>query len=340
MKVLKWIGMVLGAILFLWWIGPKPPEPNLKTSLPTLPDSLRQYVQRKESRQPNLKPDNQARIVWYDSTRKTPWSVVYLHGFSASQAEGAPIHREFARRYGCNLYLARLFGHGLNEKEPLVDVTPENLVASAAEALAIGKRLGEKVLIMSTSTGGTLALILAADHPKDVNGIIAYSPNIDLHDEASWLLTRPWGLPLSRLVLGSNYYQFYGSDSVQYYWTTRYRSEALVSLKNLLEHTMTPETFQRVKAPFFLGYYYKDDEHQDDVVSVPAMLKMFDQLGTPANLKRKAAFPEAGHHVIGSRYTSADVEDVRQATYQFAEEVLKMQPINLPEESTALSETP
>jgi len=30
------------------------------------------------------------------------------------------------------------------------------------------------------------------------------------------------------------------------------------------------------------------------------MLKMFDELGTPAPLKQKIAFPEAGAHVIAS----------------------------------------
>ena len=35
-------------------------------------------------------------------------SVVYLHGFSASQEEGDPVHYDFAQKFGCNLFLAAL----------------------------------------------------------------------------------------------------------------------------------------------------------------------------------------------------------------------------------------
>ena len=71
---------------------------------------------------------------------------------------------------------------------------------------------------------------------------------------------------------------------------------------------MTPEQFQKVKQPVFMGYYYKDEEHQDKVVSVPAMLAMFDELGTPADKKQKMAFPNAGEHVIASHFTSGDLD--------------------------------
>ena len=47
-----------------------------------------------------------------------------------------------------------------------------------------------------------------------------------------------------------------------------------------------------------MGYYYKNKDEQDKTASVAAMLKMFDELGTPEGLKQKIAFPEAGAHVI------------------------------------------
>jgi hypothetical protein len=49
-------------------------------------------------------------------------------------------------------------------------------------------------------------------------------------------------------------------------------------------------------------YYYKDEIHQDSVVSVPAMLNMFNELGTPSNLKVKEAMPNVGNHVMGQLY--------------------------------------
>jgi len=106
------------------------------------------------------------------------------------------------------------------------------------------------------------------------------------------------------------------------YWNCKYRLEAVVYLQQLVESTMKKEIFARVNQPVFLGYYYKDEVHQDDVVKVDAMLKMFDELGTLENLKQKVAFPEAGTHPIASKLFSGAWQDVETASYQFAEEKL------------------
>jgi hypothetical protein len=96
----------------------------------------------------------------------------------------------------------------------------------------------------------------------------------------------------------------------------------VVYLQQLVEATMTKETFTQVTQPVFLGYYYKDEEHQDPTVRVDAMLKMFDELGTPENLKEKVSFPEAGCHPIASKLFSKSWQELEQAGYRFAEEKL------------------
>ena len=73
-------------------------------------------------------------------------------------------------------------------------------------------------------------------------------------------------------------------------------------------------------------YYYRDEKHQDSVVSVPAMLKMFSELGTPANLKIKEAMPNVGDHVMASYIKSKDLLDVQQAIEKFMERKLKIEP--------------
>jgi len=104
----------------------------------------------------------------------------------------------------------------------------------------------------------------------------------------------------------------------------QYRTEALVELQNLLSHTMNPKVFSKVKCPVFLGYYYKNENEQDKTVSIPAMLKMFDELGTPADLKLKIAFPEAGAHVIASYIRSKDWQGVERETDKFLSEIVKL----------------
>ncbi|MFL5729859.1 MAG: alpha/beta hydrolase, partial [Cytophagaceae bacterium] len=253
--------------------------------------------------------------------------IVYIHGFSASQGEGIPLHTEFARRYGCNLYLCRLYEHGLTEEEPMLNMDPEKLLESAKKAVAVGKQLGDSVILMSTSSGGTLSLYIASGNP-DIHSIITYSPNIDLYDEKSWLLTERWGLQLARLILGGKYYSFDGPEGYKKYWTYRYRIEALISLKTLVNATMHQETFGKIKQPLFLGYYYKNEKEQDNVVSVKRMQEMFDQVGTNADRKRKVNFPNSGTHIIASDLWSKDIEGVKAETFKFAEEVLGLNAIS------------
>ncbi|MFV0375878.1 MAG: alpha/beta hydrolase [Mangrovibacterium sp.] len=315
---------------FLYVIGPVPHKPKLGTDLPTLNVPLKEfdhYLAVREAKLP-VKPGNEAIIYWAnDSIRgQTDWCLLYLHGFSASREEGAPTHLNFARYFGMNAYLPRLAAHGLDVPEPLLDMYPDSLYATAKEALVVAHRLGRKVVIMSTSTGGTLSLKLAADFPQLVDGLILFSPNVQINNGAAFLLSKPWGLQLARKVYGGNYRQT--NPNLQHqecaYWNCIYRLEALVYLQQLVEATMTPTTFKQVKCPVFLGFYYLDEAHQDDVVKVDAALRMFEQLGTAPAQKRQQAF-NAGVHVIGYGLTSKAQAEVEHAAIEFGEDVLRIE---------------
>ncbi len=311
-------------------MGPQPKKPQLTNQLPEVEctlDNIEHFIQQRESKLP-LKPDNESRIIWNsDSLReKTAWCLLYLHGFSASWYEGYPTHQNFAKRFGMNAYFPRLADHGIITEDPLLNMTPDNLYESAKEALLMAHILGEKVVIMGTSTGGTLALKLAAEFPKLVDGLILLSPNIRINNPKAFLLSGPWGLQIARKVYNSNYRVTNEDFECKEcrYWNCKYRLEATVYLQQLIGSTMNRETFERVKAPLFAGYYYKDETHQDPVVRVDAILKMFDQVGTPEELKRKQDFPEAGEHVIGGELFSSSLEEVQQACFLFAEEILRI----------------
>lgn len=314
------------ALLGTFMIGPKPRPPKLNAQLPVFPFSpteTEKYIDSVEKTFPNLKTGNESKIYWANPTKKnkTPYCIVYLHGFSASGMEGFPVDVDIARAFGFNLYVPRLFEHGLEEKEPLLKFTGEKLLASAKEAVALGKNLGNKVILMSTSTGGTLSLYLASEHPE-IQSLILYSPNIDLFDSRSFILSLPWGLEIARWVQGSDYYSIPADSTAKKYWTTRYRIEALVQLKLLLNASMTQKTFEKIKQPVLLCYYKKDKIHQDSVVSIPAMLKMFNELGTPKNLKMKVAIPGANVHPIASGMVSKDIPSVEAATRDFMTNIL------------------
>lgn len=332
-KILYGFLLLIGLLAVAYGFGPRPVKPSLQVKLnetvPTDIYMLEEQINYHERMTKGLRPDNEARIVWADSSkkRKTPFAVVYLHGFSASQYEGAPMHTDFARRYGCNLYLARLEGHGTETENNLLETTPDQLLASARDAVNVGLQLGEKVILMSTSTGSTLSLIIAAQNPQ-VHSLIMYSPNIAIARPEAALMDMPWGLNLLKYVHnGDSFHEFNREDIDDYtkkYWTWRYRIEALVQLQSLMSNGMTAENFSKINCPVFVGCYYKDDENQDRVVSVEAMKEMFAQLGTPAAQKRMISFPDVNTHVIACKLRSKAFEEVQRETFAFAEQILKL----------------
>ncbi|MDP1762499.1 MAG: alpha/beta hydrolase [Sediminibacterium sp.] len=326
MRFIKRFFAVLGILLVLYLLGPNPTTPVYNTTLPTIPataTTLENYIKEQESHY-TIKPDNEARIIWANDSvkQKTAYAIVYLHGFSASQEEGNPVHRDLARQFGSNLYLSRLSQHGIDTIDALANLSAENLWESAKQAYAIGKQLGDKVILMGTSTGGTLAIQLAAAYPE-VAGLVLLSPNIAINDPNAWLVNNPWGLQIARLVKGSKL-NTAGSNTPEYnqYWNHQYRLEATVQLEELLETTMTKATFARVKQPVLVLYYYKDEQHQDPVVKVSAMKTMMANLGTPPARKKMVAIPEAGNHVLGSPIQSKDIITVEREAGLFMKETL------------------
>lgn len=327
MKFLKWLGITILVLIVIYFLGPQPSPPKFAKDLPVVPAEaapLEQYIRDNEAKH-KLKPDNQARIQWFDDTlrSKTEYAVVYLHGFSASQEEGDPVHAGFAKKFGCNLFLARLSDHGIDTTEPLLNFTADRLWSSAKEAYAIGKQLGKKIILIATSTGGTLALKLAAEYP-DIAGLILLSPNIAINDPNAWLLNNHWGLQIAKLVKGKYNRAKDTTTIYAQYWNNKYRIESTVQLEELLETTMKESTFQKITQPVLMLYYYKDDDHQDKVVKVSAMKRMYSQLATPDSLKRQVPVPNAGDHVIGSYIKSKDIQTVEEQCEKFAMEILQM----------------
>ncbi|RZL49079.1 MAG: alpha/beta hydrolase [Pedobacter sp.] len=327
MKIFLYILLALVIILaVVYALGPKPSTPLYPKTLPLVPELnvLPAYVATQEAKY-KIKPGNEAEIVWADRNQfvQTEYAIVYLHGFSASKEEGNPAYHYLAKALHANMYLARLADHGLDTIAPMEYFTAERLWETAKEAYAIGKKLGKKVIVVGTSTGGTLALQLGAAYPE-INSLLLMSPNIAINDDKAWLLNNPWGLQIARKVTGGDERKVDGrTKAYKKFWYTNYRLESLVELEELLESAMTPELFAQVKQPVLMLYYYKNQTEQDPVVKVDAMLKMFDELGTPSSLKQKIAIPKAGNHVIGSAITSKDILGVEHAMDGFIADRLK-----------------
>ena len=317
---------ILAILLVVYLMGPTPETPVYTQQLPSVPpiEHIDDYVAQHEA-QYHLRKDNHAQIIWADSTGKpTDYVLLYLHGFSASWMEGDPVNRNVAKYFGVNTYMARLAGHGLMDTLALSGFTPESAWESAQEALMIAHSLGNKVVIISTSTGSPLALKLAADYPDKVAGLVNLSPNLRIRNAAARILNDPWGEQIARLLYGKGRVIHHHQQEASKYWDTLHTPSALVALEELLETTMYDTLYAKVKCPVLTLYYYKDEQHQDEVVDVSVIPEMHKVLGTPDSEKKYVPLPTPGDHVIGSSIKSADYQVVEKEVKAFCRDVIGM----------------
>jgi len=214
----------------------KPPKQALL--LPELPPlaALTAHLADSEARQPDIWPGAEKTVIWAGSKqRSTPLALVYLHGFSACRQETAPLCEQVAEALGANLFYTRLQGHGCPAVS-LLDCHPEHWYADALEALAVGRRLGERVVLVGCSTGATLATWLAMrPEAEALQSLVLLSPNYGLRHPLAELLTTPLGTPLLRLVVGREYrFEPVNADHARY-WSNRYPAIALQRMMSMVK---------------------------------------------------------------------------------------------------------
>lgn len=240
-----------------------------------LPDDLDCYLAKHEGQFKDIVPGTEKRIIWAGKAgAQTDLAVVYLHGFSATSEEIRPVPDHVATALGANLFFTRLTGHGRGAAA-MGKATAQDWLNDTAEALAIGRKIGRKVLVISTSTGGTLAAIAATNNAqiKDVKGIVFVSPNFALKHWGSMLLRLPLAQHWAPLVVGKEIgFEPVNSDHAKY-WTTRYPSLAAFPLGDLLQHAKGLDYNQATAPALFI---FSDD---DKIVSAKATRNLIPRWG-------------------------------------------------------------
>ncbi|MEO8298873.1 MAG: alpha/beta fold hydrolase [Burkholderiales bacterium] len=238
-SLLRGLAVAVLALFALFFAGPRPVvDTHLKPL--ALPADLDAYLAQSEARFTDLTPSTQKGIVWaHADQRRTPLALVYLHGYSATRRETAPLADHLAAQLGANLFYTRLTGHGRGGAA-LGEASINDWLNDAHEALAIGRRLGEKVLVIGTSTGGTLATWLALQPAQQADptvlGYVLISPNFGPRDHRSVMLTWPWGAQIARAIVGQEFvWPDLNADHARY-WTHRHPSKALVPMMGLVVH--------------------------------------------------------------------------------------------------------
>ncbi|CAM4072261.1 alpha/beta hydrolase [Palleronia rufa] len=195
-----------------------------------LGDDLDAWLAAREARFDDIVPGTEARIRWAGTPgAQTDWALVYLHGFSASAQEIRPVPEDVARALGANLYYARFAGHG-RDGAAMAEASADDWARDTAQAVAVARRLGKRVAVISTSTGGTLAAIAAAEI-GGVDAMVMISPNFGPRNPAAPLLNLPgarWWIPL---IAGETRSFEPVNDAQARYWTERYPTVAVLPMQ-------------------------------------------------------------------------------------------------------------
>lgn len=283
----KWLGrgvlfvIVLG--LALWNFGPyEPSGTEVSFDEGLLGNDVDAYLASREARFDDITPGVEKRVVWHGVRgEKTRQVLVYVHGFSASSEEIRPVPDRIASALGANLVYTRLQGHGRSDAA-MAEATTEGWMRDVAEALAVARAVGEEVIILSTSTGGTL-VAEAARQPalmQQVRGVIFVSPNFSINNPLAPLLTLPAARNWLPLVAGRTRSYEPRNDRQAIFWTTSYPTVAVLPMAALVERARSRD-FAVIKLPAL--FWYSD---ADQVVVPAATDKVVARWGGPVTVMK------------------------------------------------------
>lgn len=226
------LALGLAAGLTLWRIAPREAVvTDIRFDDAQLAGGVSAYLAGRESGFGDLRPGVAKRVVWAGAPEsRTGWAVIYVHGFSASSEELRPLPDIVAERLGANLVFTRLQGHG-RDGEAMAGATVAGWMGDLAEALAVGRAVGDRLLVIGCSTGCTLlTLALHEEMSSGVAGCVFVSPNYRLRSKTSRFLTWPgarWLLP--RLIGRERGFQPHNAAHARF-WTARYPGVALLPM--------------------------------------------------------------------------------------------------------------
>lgn len=297
----NWLGIILGglglALVLLFAIGPYE-DTKIEYRSFFFNDDIDAYLRLTESQYENLTPDTQKQVLWAgEPGEPTELAIVYLHGFSATNYELRPVPQDLGQALNANVYLSRLTGHGLSGKE-LGEATAQDWLNDLQEALAIGKEIGQKTIVIGSSQGGTLAAIAVQDDTLKamIDGIVFISPNFRISDPKARMLTWPAARYWVPLVAGKERNWEPHNEMQAKYWTTSYPSTALFPVGALVKNARQYD-YSNFDIPAL--FYFSED---DAVVDARQTMRVQDAWGKQSVFLKPELTPEddpSAHVIVG-----------------------------------------
>ena len=261
------------------------------------------YLEMEEKEVLGLQPEVCKEVIWAEKKGiKTKFSIIFLHGFSASKFELSPLPNAIAFGLNANIYNARLSGHGCGS-DALGRVTVKDWIFDLSEALEIGRKIGEKIIIIGSSTGGTLAAVGASE--KNVCGIIFVSPNFKIKYRFFQIFTLGFARSWIPLILGK--YREFKPISKEHaiYWTTRYPTVSIITMATLVKKVIGVN-FNKITCP---ALFIVSEE--DKVVDVKKTLQIAELWGGKSlvNFVKCGPYDDQHSHVLAGDIKSPTQTD-------------------------------
>ena len=318
LRYLRNTAIALALVAGIFAVGPRndfgPDAPAPRAAPPTAIDALDGWIAQQEAAISDIRPGTAKGVVWHGAAgERTPWSVVYLHGFSASRLETAPLAEQVAQALGANLFHSRLTGHGRAAPDAMGEARVQDWLADTTEAAAIGQLLGDKVLVISVSTGATLATWLALrPEGRPVAAHVFIAPNFGPRDKRSEIINGPWGQQIALALQGEMRGRTPEDPREAEAWTSRYPTRALFPMMALVEHVRASD-MAAFQTPLLLLY-----SEQDQTVDPQMTREVFARIPAPTKQAIVVDYSEStGQHVLAG--------DIRapKATAPMAESIVQ-----------------
>ena len=264
-------------------------------------DSIDQFLATEEAKFDDLVPGTERSVRWFNGRQQTDLSIIYLHGFSASSKEISPTVERLADQLNANLYYTRLAGHGRSD-DAMLDGNVRAWLNNTRQAYKIGAMIGKKVIVISTSTGGTLATwLVSQDFADKLLTNIMISPNYGVNSKLGGIVRWSLGLAFAKWLKGP-YYSFEPlSDLHAYYWTERYPIEALPPMFELLD-TIEGIDKSRIELPQLVIF-----SANDQVVNPAKIEKTIKQFShSEVTIKRFKNSTDPYQHVLAGDAVSPE----------------------------------
>ncbi|PIE13067.1 MAG: alpha/beta hydrolase [Rhodobacterales bacterium] len=307
----KWLGRGLIGLAVLislvWFFGREPVDVAARFEPRRFGEGVQVYFETVEARFDDITSGTQKRVIWAGQAEtRTPVSVLYIHGFSATSEEIRPVPDRVAAVLGANLIYTRLAGHGRGSAA-MAEPRVSDWMADVAEALAAARAVGENVIVLATSTGGTLMAeaALQPELSKGVRGIVFLSPNFGVNDPNAHLLTLPGMRYLLPVLVGAEHSWAAMNEAQAKYWTTRYPVAAMIPMAALVKHAVAQD-YSGVSIPAL--FYFSD---RDQVVRAEATRAIAARWGGGARvvpLPEGAEVGETAHVIAGDIVAPGNTE--------------------------------